>query len=298
MTGLNDPPSGEFLRKILITCNHRNAEEAPRRRERIIVLHFGNENVFLDDCKLVFKAKSKTGDYRDEMNKENFTKRLETQFIPNAPPASVLVSDNAPYHSVQEDQLPTMATTIAHIQQWLQRRGVQYSNDLKKRQLIDLCKTHQPAKHIFSVDQILVRYRHSVIRLPQFHPDLNPIELIWATLKGYIARRNLSFKLTDVKRLVQWGLQSISRATWANCCRHVTDIEARLWRENIAPSEKAQTPVLIALTGTDTEATDSADESTDTAPGTETDTDPGSEKTRHQEQCIYTCFLNVHPTLK
>ncbi|XP_053378674.1 uncharacterized protein LOC123526970 [Mercenaria mercenaria] len=255
----------------------KTIRKAREEGERIIVLHCGNKNGFLNGYELMFKAKSKTGDYHDEMNKENFTKRLETQSIPNAPAASVLVIDNVPYHSVQEDRLPTMAKTIAHIQQWQQRKGVQYSNDLQKRQVIDLCKTHQPAKPIFSVDQILTRHGHSVIRLPQYHPDLNPIELIWATLKGYIARRNLSFKMTDVERLIQEGLQSISRATSANCCRHVTDIEARLWRENIAPSEKAQTPVLIALIGTDTEATDAADESTDTAPGTVTDTAPETE---------------------
>lgn len=138
-------------------------------------------------CELVFKAKSKTGDYHHEMNRENFVKWLNTQFLPNAQPFSVLVLDNAPYHNMQEDRVPTMASTIGDIRDWLRRKGVVFDLSHKKKQLIEICKRHKPSTPMFTVDQIMTRHGHSVVRLPPYHPDLNPIELIWASLKGKLS---------------------------------------------------------------------------------------------------------------
>lgn len=47
----------------------------------------------------MFKADTKTGDYHDQMNAENFTKWPTEKLIPNIPRNSMIVMDNAPYHS-------------------------------------------------------------------------------------------------------------------------------------------------------------------------------------------------------
>ncbi|PSN56834.1 hypothetical protein C0J52_08287 [Blattella germanica] len=46
-----------------------------------------------------------------------------------------------------------------------------------------------------------------VIRLPPYHCELNPIELIWAQVKGYVARNNKTFNIKDVKRLLAEAVQ-------------------------------------------------------------------------------------------
>ena len=59
-----------------ICCKERNFSlQAPfSRGERLISLHAGSKAPFLKGTELVWKAKSSTGDYHDEMNGENFFK--------------------------------------------------------------------------------------------------------------------------------------------------------------------------------------------------------------------------------
>ena len=40
-----------------------------------------------------------------------------------------------------------------------------------------------------------------VVRRPVAHCELNPIEMAWAQVKGYIKEQNKSFTLSEVKRL-------------------------------------------------------------------------------------------------
>lgn len=45
---------------------------------------------------LMYKAGQTSGDYCREMNSTNFGKWISEMVIPNLPPASVIVMDNAP----------------------------------------------------------------------------------------------------------------------------------------------------------------------------------------------------------
>ena len=83
--------------------------------------------------------------------------------------------------------------------------------------LYELIKLHKPDP-VYKVDEFLKRHGHLALRLPPYHCDLNPIELIWGDLKCGVARDNTTFKVTDVKKLVkEWqGLISkgcVMRAT-------------------------------------------------------------------------------------
>jgi hypothetical protein len=44
-------------------------------------------------------------------------------------------------------------------------------------------------------------YEVHVLRTPVRHCELNPIELIWAQVKGFVAKNNTTFRLKDVKEL-------------------------------------------------------------------------------------------------
>ena len=86
-----------------ICCKENNFSlQAPfSRGERLIVLHAGSKAGLLKGSELVWKAKSSTGDYHDEMNGDNFFKWVKEKLIPYLPPKSVLIIDNAPYHNLQ-----------------------------------------------------------------------------------------------------------------------------------------------------------------------------------------------------
>jgi hypothetical protein len=62
---------------------------------RLIIIHAGGEMGFIPNCLLMFKSKTKSGDYHSETNSQNYGKWLEEKLIPNLP-NSVVVTDNAP----------------------------------------------------------------------------------------------------------------------------------------------------------------------------------------------------------
>ena len=75
---------------------------------RLIILHAGSENGWVSDAALVFQSKKATGDYHDEMTSEHFEEWMTSEhfeewfhdsLLPNISPNSLIVIDNASYHS-------------------------------------------------------------------------------------------------------------------------------------------------------------------------------------------------------
>ncbi|CAC5370520.1 unnamed protein product [Mytilus coruscus] len=76
---------------------------------RLIILDAGSsEQGLIPGCGLIFESKTSSSDYHDEMNKEHFTEWFKDTLLPKLPPQSVIVMDNAPYHShlVPESRVP------------------------------------------------------------------------------------------------------------------------------------------------------------------------------------------------
>lgn len=86
---------------------------------RLIVVHAGNEDGFVNNAGLVFRAKKGTGDYHEEMDGPRFEKWFKEQLLPNIKPNSTIVIDNAPYHTVKTEKIPNTSTRKPAIQAWL-----------------------------------------------------------------------------------------------------------------------------------------------------------------------------------
>jgi hypothetical protein len=88
---------------------------------RLIIVHAITALGWVRGAKLVFQAKRRTGDYHGQMNSANFTKWFTEQLLPHIPCGSLIVMDNAPYHTeLAEDAFPTAKTRKAQLRQWLQ----------------------------------------------------------------------------------------------------------------------------------------------------------------------------------
>ena len=111
------------------------------------------------------------------------------------------------------------------------------------------------------MDNILKEYGHDCLRLPAYHADLNSIELIWVTKKGYIARRNVSFKMTDGIQLTHGAIAAVIEDDWVSSCRHVEEAERKYWDADIAVEEEME-KIVIQVTSSD-EDTDTATECSD-----------------------------------
>jgi hypothetical protein len=76
--------------------------------ETLIILHAEGRRGFIPIALVIFKSSQKIGDYRNEMNRENYIRWLKEKLIPNLGPNYVHIVDNAPYHNMQKDQSPNI----------------------------------------------------------------------------------------------------------------------------------------------------------------------------------------------
>lgn len=51
----------------------------------------------------------------------------------------------------------------------------------KAQQLLPIKNTQK--EPVYRTDELLKTSGHTVLRIPPYHPDLNPIELVWADIK-------------------------------------------------------------------------------------------------------------------
>nr|CAH7753516.1 unnamed protein product [Callosobruchus chinensis] len=80
-----------------------------------------------------------------------------------------------------------MVTKKNDMKEWLRQRNIPFSDEMLKAELYSLIKIYKPRYKTYERDKIMTEAGHSLLRLPPYHPDLNPIELVWASLKQYVA---------------------------------------------------------------------------------------------------------------
>ena len=199
--------------------------------QKLIIIHAGGENGFVIGANLTWKSTLSTGDYHDEMNYSNFRKWVEQKLLNGLPPNSVLVMDNAPYHNKQTEKCPTSNSRKDDMKDWLTKKNIQFENSMLKPDLYTLIKLYKPKYKTYEIDELLHNHGHSVLRLPPYHPDLNPIELVWASLKEYVAKRNVTFNFNDVNNYCNDFFESFSKDDWLSRCRHVIKIEREYWEK-------------------------------------------------------------------
>lgn len=223
-----------------------------------IIVHAGNENGFIDNALLVFKSGQKSGDYHDCMNFNNYKRWLKDQLIPNLPEKSVLVIDNASYHNVQLNPSPTSNTKKADMIRWLIRNDVQCNEKMLKPELYQLIKLNKSRTKMYEIDAILAEHDHSALRLPPYHPDLNPIEMIWSTIKNYVALKNTTFVLNDCINLVKESANLITKEEWSSRCQHVRAVEDNYLINEPAIDEMSDR--IVVNLGDDSSGSDSSED--------------------------------------
>ena len=176
--------------------------------ERFIILNAITQKGWVDGAKLVFQAKKCSGDYHGSMNEENFTKWFITQLLPNITDNAVIIMDNAPYHNVyKDDGVPSLTSKKAVLQKWLTNNGISFESEFLRIQLKDLINKHRPMK-VFKLDDMLKNapeYKDrniEILRTPQYHPELQPIEKCWGVMKQYIAQ-HCDFTLNGLRSNVE-----------------------------------------------------------------------------------------------
>lgn len=129
----------------------------------------------------------------------------------------IIVMDNASYHSVLSINYPKSNAIKADVQQWLREKG-----DLSSLETLSvLCKRVKSLilrEKVYERDEIaLDEMDYKIVHLPPYHCQYNSTELIFAQVKGEIAKNNTTFKFGDVEKLLHNALDSVSVDDWKKC---------------------------------------------------------------------------------
>ena len=63
-------------------------------------------------------------------------------------------------------------------------------------------------------------------------------------MKGYIAGRNVSFKMTDVIQLTHDAIAAVTEDYWVSSCRHEEEVERKYWDAKIAVEAEMEKNVI------------------------------------------------------
>ncbi|XP_049869122.1 uncharacterized protein LOC126368921 [Pectinophora gossypiella] len=232
------------------------------KTQRAVIVHAGSEAGFVPNALLTFKSGTESGDNRGVMNFETYEKWIRTQLLPNLPPKSILVLDNATYHNKEYDVAPNENTKKTDMQTWLSKHGIPFTPDMLKPQLYQLIKSNKDRFKTYSIDKILNEHGHDVLRLPPNHLDLNPIEMVWAAIKAYVSSNNIRCNAPYVVELIKEKVTAIRPCDWKRLCDKVRAIEEAYIKSDHVIDEMTDE---LGIRSGDSDSSDSeADSSTDT----------------------------------
>ncbi|CAH1993256.1 unnamed protein product [Acanthoscelides obtectus] len=230
--------------------NQKSVKAIKTDGKRYIILHAGNENGFIEGSEAIFSSKTKLSDYHGEMNQDNFLKWFQHQLLEKLESPSMIILDNAPYHSMILNKVPNNAWTKKNIQDWLTNQNIPFLNTINK-----------PPK-IYVIDELAEQHGHKVLRLPPYHCIFNPIELTWGIAKGYYKRHIGRDGNSEKDCLDMWNeaLQTVTPDMWKNSVRH-TEQEIFKWyeRERIFDRPDIE-PLIINFESDEDSDSDSAEE--------------------------------------
>ncbi|KAL0830174.1 hypothetical protein ABMA28_003631 [Loxostege sticticalis] len=133
---------------------------------------------------IICHAGSAVKKHHEEMNAAVFKDWFTTQLLPSLPEPSIIIMDNAPYHSVQVDKAPASNEKKSVHVAWLERHGIEANMEMMKPELEKLVKKNKEEKIRYEIDELAQANGHQVLRLPPYHCQYNAIELIWTQIKG------------------------------------------------------------------------------------------------------------------
>jgi len=184
--------------------------------DRFIILNAITDKGWIDGAKLIFKAKTNSGDYHGSMDEDNFTKWFRNQLLPNIPDNSVIIMDNASYHNVfSYDGVPSLKNKKEHLQKWLNDNKIPFEDDFLRTQLIALINTNRSARSFKLDDMLKNEYKDrniEILRTPQYHPELQPIEKCWAVMKQHIAQ-HCDFTIDGLRNNLEKAWKKVTSKT-------------------------------------------------------------------------------------
>ncbi|CAO4372560.1 unnamed protein product [Caenorhabditis nigoni] len=176
-------------------------------------------------------------DYHQYMNAEMYKEYMAKvlPLIAAAAPVgrkAVLVIDNAAVHNSVVEKIPTKSSTKKDLLDFLGKNGVAINVVANKDELLEEVNNFietrggRKAFQRYVVDELAMSLGVQIVRLPPYHCQFSPIELIWNQLKTHLRSIGKSTdRLETVRERAIQFLKNKSESDIAWTYEHVIEIE-------------------------------------------------------------------------
>ena len=209
----------------------------PGKGPRWIMIGAGTKDGWIEGSFKMWKGNVQSEDYHTEMNGDVFKDWMHEHLLPNVQPNAVIVIDRASYHLQlrESSKAAPVSQRKVILVEWLLQHGskspdgVVYSaedlNAMSKATLKAMGITMKPKKMYLVFDWVADwnASKGTDIKinvLPAAHPTLNPIELVWCWLKGYVARNNHAYTMPAIRELALARVQQLGPQFWYKAVAH------------------------------------------------------------------------------
>jgi len=122
------------------------------------------------------------------------------------------------------------------LQAWLlANHSEAYQEAMLKAELLAVCKElcEEPA---YALDVLAETSGHHILRTPQYHPELQPIEDCWGVVKNHGAEE-CDYTRDGLRRHVEEGFGKVTAQTCQAALKDMRREEDRYWIEDLEDDE-------------------------------------------------------------
>ena len=195
----------------------------------------------------IFSPQRKVSDYHGNFNAAYFEAWVKEKLIPNLPSRCLVVMDNAKYHIIRNPAAPEVSKMRkAELQGYLKKHNVPFLLTDFRPHLMSLAKAHSAAHYKDQISTLLADAGHVLAFQPPLHSDLNAIEMLWAYVKGVVARQydvKRAFAEMHQQLLAAFDEAQTNYSLIRSLFQHTRKVERQY--QSIDDADAAEEPVMI-----------------------------------------------------
>jgi transposase len=112
--------------------------------------------------------------------------------------------------SRRSELLPTTSWRKEDIKQWLLAKNMPFPDNSLKLELLQTVDSVRSEYTSCVADEMAKQRGMTVCRLPPYHCELNPIELVWSQIERHGAVHNTQFKASFMNNLTDNSFDAVS----------------------------------------------------------------------------------------
>ncbi|XP_046488490.1 uncharacterized protein [Neodiprion pinetum] len=216
-----------YLDEMLVKVGDVQNKFAFNDTTSVILQHIGSTAGFVPGALLCTESKKYPDYYRElyEFTFLNWFKRV----LPLLDENCVIVMDNDPPHCMKQELLPDTLWTKEAIIGWLKSKGAVVDYTMAKAELLHIVGLRKEKFNRYAIEELANKANKTVLRLPPYHCELNPIQMAWSMMNVYVKTVDTSVIFKDMKAFLEHGVAQITAQHWNNFVKQAINEENKLW---------------------------------------------------------------------